>query len=88
MTSPSLLNHDLSLTLRIAGATDERNLTRLQELDGRRLPAGEHLVAETGGELIAAAHVQTGEFVSDPFRFTAPVVSVLRARAAQLRTAR
>ncbi len=88
MTSPSLLNHDLSLTLRIAGTADERSIARLQELDGRRLPAGERLVAEAGGELIAAADVGTGQFVSDPFRFTAPAVSILRARAAQLRTAR
>jgi hypothetical protein len=65
---------------------DERgSVERLALLDDRRTPEGELLVAEVDGELWAAVAIQTGDGVSDPFRPSDPVLSVLKATAAGLR---
>jgi hypothetical protein len=70
------------LLIRSARATDAGALARLAELDSRPLPAGDLLVAESDGELVAALSLATGERVADPFRRTADAVALLQARAA------
>jgi hypothetical protein len=46
---------------------------------------GALVVAEDGGELIAAMSVDDGATIANPFRATAPVVAMLRLRAEQVR---
>jgi hypothetical protein len=58
---------------------------RLSELDGRRVPFGQMLVAEVGGDLLAARSLTTGESIADPFRPTAHLVELLELRSAHLR---
>ncbi len=43
------------------------------------------LVAETGGEIVAAVPVAGGRAIADPFRRTAALVEILELRASQLR---
>ena len=69
-----------SITIRTAHHADSPAITRLAALDSRRVPAGDLLVAEVAGELVAA-HSAAGT-IADPFRPTAHVVELLRLRAA------
>ncbi len=71
------------LVLRAATAADAAALDRLAALDSRPLPAGPHLVAESGGRLVAATGPD-GDAVADPFQRTADAVALLRARTRQL----
>ena len=73
-----------SLVIRPALDADAAALERLAKLDTALVPAGEKLVAEVGGELVAAYGVERGERIGDPFRPTADVVSLLRERASQV----
>jgi len=72
------------VTIRYARAGDAAALDRLAALDERALPAGPLLVAEVDGEPTAVFGLGDGEFVADPFRPSADLVSLLRLRAAQL----
>ena len=74
-----------TLNIRTAGPEDERAIERLALLDDSRRPRGELLVAEAGGELVAALPVHGGRAVADPFRPSAQVVELLALRARQLR---
>jgi|SRR5215204_5382472 len=75
------------LKFRAATHDDDPDLLRLARLDSRgRPPAGKVIVAIDRGELVAAMAVETGDTIADPFRATAPIVALLRVRAAQLRT--
>jgi hypothetical protein len=76
-----------SLTLRGASAADAPALDRLAALDSRTLPAGDLLVAESDGHMVAAVSVQSLDAVADPFERTADVVSLLRRQAVQRRNA-
>jgi hypothetical protein len=73
------------VTIRVASPADHDALERLAQLDSRPTPAGYVLVAEVGGELLAAVPVAGGESVADPFRPTAALTSLLFLRARQLR---
>jgi hypothetical protein len=73
------------VTIRVAVPGDRRGLARLAELDSQERPSGYVLVAEVGGELVAALPVSGGPAVADPFRHTAQVVALLEMRAQQLR---
>jgi hypothetical protein len=73
------------ITIRPAGYSDARALLALAALDSAQVPDGPLLVAETGGELVAAVSVGGDAVIADPFRRTAGIVSMLRLRAAQLR---
>ena len=68
------------ITIRSARDADAGALARLAALDSSRVPAGEVLVAEISGELVAAA--SEAGVIADPFRPTADVVDLLRLRAA------
>lgn len=74
------------IALRLALPADDAALYGLADLSGRRAPVGRVLVAEVGGEILAAADAD-GSVVSDPFRVTIDVVELLRLRASQLRAA-
>lgn len=78
--------HDAAITIRRAepAAPEVRDLA---ELDSVGVPAGDVLVAEVGGEPVAAIPLDGGPAFADPFRPTATVVALLEARAAQVRGA-
>jgi hypothetical protein len=73
-TAPSVL-------IRAARGSDGAAIARLAELDSRPVPAGELLVAEADGELVAALSPSAGASIADPFRPTADVVELLELRA-------
>ena len=77
-TAPSVL-------IRAARGSDGPALDRLAALDSSRVPAGQVLVAEADGQLIAALG-DSGR-VSDPFRPTADVLELLELRAGARREA-
>ena len=63
---------------------DEKRIRVLSLLDDRRMPKGPYLVAEIGGEPVAAISLPTREVVANPFRRTGDAVDMLRLRAEQL----
>lgn len=69
------------ITIRTSRPADAPELERLAALDSQRLPAGEMLVAEVSGEIVAAYDPTAARAVADPFRRTADVVSLLQLRA-------
>jgi hypothetical protein len=73
-----------SMTIRYASDDDTRGLARLAALDSAKVPDGPLLVAEVDGELWAAVAIGRGAAIADPFRPSAEVVELLRARARQL----
>jgi len=73
-TAPSVL-------IRAARGSDGSALRRLAVLDSSVVPAGELLVAEADGELVAARSLTTGEAIADPFRPSADVLALLALRA-------
>jgi hypothetical protein len=68
------------VVLRRAQRQDANALDRLAALDGVRRPAGELMLAEVEGEILAAVPVEGGRAIADPFRPTADLVDLLRAR--------
>ena len=76
------------IVIRRSELLDAAALRRLAALDSRKLPQGRFLVAETGGELIAAAPLESDEpALSDPFRPTAEVQRLLEKQAESIRAA-
>ena len=80
-TAPTVL-------IRAARGSDGSVLERLAALDSARVPAGELLVAEADGAIVAAHAPATGATIADPFRRTAEVVELLELRAARLHAGR
>jgi len=78
-------DRDAALLIRPASANDEPAIARLSALDERELPAGERLIGEIGGRIVAALEVCSGRAIADPFVATAGVVELLDLRAAQVR---
>jgi hypothetical protein len=76
-----------TVLIRAARGSDGDALGRLAALDSARVPAGELLVAETGGSLVAAHAPATGATIADPFRRTAELVELLELRGSLLRAA-
>jgi hypothetical protein len=74
-----------ALIIRHVEPADVEALRSLSLLDSSRVPSGETLVAEVGGELWAATSVEDLHTVADPFRPTSELVSLLQERARQLR---
>ena len=64
---------------RLPGSAPE--VARLAMLDGQPSPAGDYLVAEVGGTVVAALPLSGAAPVANPFGLAEPVVT-LRARAA------
>ena len=73
-TAPSVL-------IRAARGSDGPALARLAALDSAAVPAGELLVAEADGELVAALAPHSGARIADPFRRTAAILAVLELSA-------
>jgi hypothetical protein len=73
------------VTIRLSTEDDRSAIGRLAQLDGKRLPMGPTLLAESSGDLRAALQIETGAAVADPFHLTADLVSLLQLRAAQIR---
>jgi hypothetical protein len=65
------------LTIRLSTDADRPRIERLAELDSRRPPHGDVVLAEIDGRLIAAVGMD-GSAVADPFQRSAPVVRLLR----------
>ncbi len=76
-----------TVLIRAARGSDGEALGRLAELDSARVPAGDLIVAETEGTLIAAHSPAARASIADPFRPTADVVGLLELRGAMLRAA-
>jgi hypothetical protein len=72
------------VALRLCGVNDDDALERLAALEGRRVPSGRFVLAEVGGEIVAALPLRGGAPLTDPFRPTAHLLPLLRLRAAQL----
>jgi hypothetical protein len=73
------------VTVRFARDTDALALDRLAVLSERPVPQGTLLIASVRGNVIAAAAIEGGPAIADPFRKTADAVSQIRGRAKQLR---
>ena len=76
-----------TVLIRAARGSDGAALGRLAELDSARVPAGDLIVAETDGSLVAAHSPDARATIADPFRPTADVVRLLEVRGAMLRAA-
>jgi hypothetical protein len=73
------------VTVRFARDTDALVLDQLAALSERPVPEGTLLVASVRGEVIAAAAVEGGPAIYDPFRRTADAVSQICNQAKALR---
>jgi hypothetical protein len=77
---------DDTVVVRRAVAADAADLERLRLLDSApRAPRGTVLVAEADCVVQAAHAVEDGLTLADPFRATAALTALLRARASLLR---
>lgn len=56
-------------------------LDRLSGLEGRETPKGPHVLAEIGGEVVAALALSAGDVLADPFSPTAHLIPLLELRA-------
>ena len=75
------------IVLRSTRARDHAAIRRLAQLDSAKAPSSPSLVAEVDGEIVAAAPIDGGAAIADPFRPTAEVIVLLERRARQLRRA-
>jgi hypothetical protein len=73
------------VVIRFSHHADEHALERLAGRDGKTLPAGPLLVAETSGEIRAALDLAGEAAAADPFHPTAGLVRLLEVRRAELR---
>jgi hypothetical protein len=76
---------DVPLVLRGALSADAPAVGRLSLLNGAGALRGPLVVAESEGRVLAAAEVESGRALGDPFVPTEAAVTLLRLRAAQLR---
>ncbi len=76
---------DPTVVIRAARGSDGDTLDNLARLDSQRPLAGEVLVAEQGGAVVAA--IGGDRVIADPFRSTADLVALLRLRAGGTRAA-
>jgi len=74
-----------SVTVRLAGESDARDLLQLAALDSAPVPTGPTLLAEVDRALVAALPIDGSAAIADPFHRTAALVQMLELRAGQLR---
>jgi hypothetical protein len=72
------------VTIRWSTPADTRGVEILAALDEAAVPPAPRLLAFVGDELWVALSLGTGAVVADPFRPSAELVPLLRARARQL----
>jgi hypothetical protein len=77
-----------TIAIRPAAADEAADVRRLAYLDSQRPLRGEVLLALQDAIPVAAASLEDGRIVADPFRKTADVVGLLRLRAESLTTSR
>jgi hypothetical protein len=70
--------------LRLCTVHDGEALARLAVLDGAPVPSGGCILAEVGGQVVAALPLGGGRAIADPFRPTAHVLHQHELRAGQL----
>jgi hypothetical protein len=70
--------------LRRSGPGDGPAISRLARLDDRRPGVGPYVLAERGGEVVAAMPLSGGSAIANPFMRTADLVAILELRARQL----
>ena len=75
------LSYEPAIAIRRAGDRDRAAIARLSALDSAREPRGTVLVGEVDGEAWAALSLDDGHAVADPFRRSAGILDLLRARA-------
>jgi hypothetical protein len=83
-TNENHSNGSDAITIRMARLEDREALFRVAQRDSTHLPEGPLMVAAVGGEIRAAAAVETGETIADPFHSTAELVRMLTVRIAEL----
>lgn len=74
--------------LRLCRVSDDPQLERLAQLEGRPLPEGRLVVAEARGRIVAALPLAGGRPLADPFARTQHLLPLLELRAEQVRGAR
>jgi|SRR4051794_4015825 hypothetical protein len=74
-----------AIVIRRAAIDDAPALRRLAQLDAARLPDGDLLVAEAGGEIRAALRIADSAYVADPFFPSRELVGMLDTRAKAIR---
>jgi hypothetical protein len=72
------------IAIRLATPSDRSSLVRIAALDSVPVPIGAVLVADLGGEIVAAHDVAGGLSIADPFRATSDARELLELRARQL----
>jgi hypothetical protein len=86
--APLMPVDEATVVIRVATPADRDELRRLAALDSARPLHGTLLVAQSDGRIRAAYAVEDGRAIADPFRPTAGLVALLRARAALLHAGR
>jgi hypothetical protein len=71
--------------IRYATVGDEPALRRLMELSRQRIFCGPALIGEIGGTVAAAASLDGGRVLADPFQDTATLRELLQMRRRALR---
>src|SRR3954453_3474385 len=84
-SAPRVPVAESTLVIRVATRFDDAELRRLAVLDSAQPLAGPVIVAQSDGRIDAALSLDDRRTIADPFRPTAGLVDVLRARAARLR---
>jgi hypothetical protein len=85
--APSV-THESEVVIREARPADKLALAALAVLDDAERPLGLTLVAEVEGSIRAALPLDGSPAFGDPFRRTADLVALLRARADQIAAGR
>ena len=75
------------VTIRPADQSDAPRIAKLAELDERRAPAGNALVAEVDDTIVAVMPLDGGPVMSNPWRNTHDAVELLGVRSGQVRKA-
>jgi hypothetical protein len=75
----------VEVELRLCRTSDDLELARLAELEGRPLPFGRLVVAVVRGRIVAALPIAGGHALADPFAATEHIIPLLELRAGQLR---
>ncbi|HYM58222.1 MAG TPA: hypothetical protein VES79_09685 [Solirubrobacteraceae bacterium] len=76
-------DHRSTIVMRPARGSDAPALARLAELDSKRAPRGDILVAEVDGVIAAALQLDGHVGIASPFRPSADLLALLELRAAR-----
>ena len=81
MTTPTVA----SIRASLGEGSDGESIRRLARLTKAEPPAGAVVLAEIGGEAVAAVGIADGRAVSDPMRTSPALLSHLRLHSVQVR---